>query len=179
MVFGGLSRYERPSLRVPRFSRRPTVMRPRRLSIPPWSERIRERRVTSNEPSSIGTWTRRPSLVTTTATRRRSSPFEIGTVRAVYERMGRSAMAAESKRPPGTRRSLRLPRSRSVLLPALSGFENKSRARDGHQRDEDPKLRSLEGCLHGYVHRIPAPIVRAIAPSSMMACVKRARFAFI
>ncbi len=88
-------------------------------------------------------------------------------------------MAAESKRPPGTRRSIRLPRSRPVLLPALSGFENKSRARDGHERDEDSKLRSLEGCLHGYDHRIPAPIVRAIALSSAMTHMKRARFAFI
>ena len=88
-------------------------------------------------------------------------------------------MAAESGRPPGTRRSSRLPRSRPVLLPALSGFENKSRARDGHQRDQDAEVCSLEGCLHGYDQRIPAPIVKAIAPSSMMACMKRARFAFI
>jgi hypothetical protein len=59
-------------------------MRPRRLSRPTRSERIRERRATSSEPSSTGTCTRRPSLVTTTATRRRSRSFQVGTVRAVY-----------------------------------------------------------------------------------------------
>jgi hypothetical protein len=84
LVFGGLSRYERPPLRVPPFSRRPTVKRPIRLSMPTRSERIRERRVTSSESSSIGICTRRPSLVTTTATRRRSKPFEVRTVPAVY-----------------------------------------------------------------------------------------------
>ena len=70
-------------------------MRPRKLSMPTWSERIRERRATSSEPSSIGIWTRRPSLVTTTATRRRSIPFELRTVRAVYGAIVRCATTPE------------------------------------------------------------------------------------
>ena len=52
--------------------------------MPTRSERIRERSDTSSEPSSIGMCTRRPSLVTTTATRRRSGRFKAPTVRAVY-----------------------------------------------------------------------------------------------
>jgi len=59
-------------------------MRPRRLSKPTRSERIRERRDTSSDPFSIGTCTRRPSLVTTTAMGRRSRSFQVGTVREVY-----------------------------------------------------------------------------------------------
>ena len=61
----------RSSLRVPPFSRREPVMRsPRRLSRPARSERRRSRRDTSwDSRSRRGTVTRRPSLVTTTATR--------------------------------------------------------------------------------------------------------------
>jgi len=52
--------------------------------MPTRSERIRERRDTSSESLSIGTCTRRPSLVTTMATLRRSGRFKAPTVRAVY-----------------------------------------------------------------------------------------------
>ena len=60
----------------------------------------------------------------------------------------------------------------------MACLEDESRAREGHQCKEDPEVCSLEVVLHGYDHRIPAPTVRAMALSSMMARVKRARFAF-
>ena len=66
-------------------------MRPRRRSMPTRSERIRERMTTSSESSSIGICTRRPSLVTTTATRRRSRPLEVRKVGAVYVAFPRRA----------------------------------------------------------------------------------------
>ena len=64
----------RSSLRVPPFSRREPVMRrPRRPSSPARSERSESRRDTWPVGRSlIGTVTRRPSVVTTTATRWRS-----------------------------------------------------------------------------------------------------------
>ncbi len=68
----------RPSLRVPPFSRREPVMRrPRRLSRPARSERIRSRGDTPwGSRSRRGTLTRRPSAVTTTAMRLRLRPWK-------------------------------------------------------------------------------------------------------
>ena len=76
--FGGRSPQWRPSLRVPPFSRREPVMRrPRRLSRPARSERRSARGVTSwGSRSRRGTVTRRPSAVTTTATRLRLRPWK-------------------------------------------------------------------------------------------------------
>jgi len=157
--------------------------------MPTRSERIRERKTTSSESSSIGICTRRPSLVTTTATRRRSKPFEVRKVGAVY--VAFVPGATRRRLPPGRTRRGQGSVTRMTaggptvihllllgLLPALTGLKNESRAREGHQRDEDSKVDGLEDGLHGYDHRIPAPTVRAIAPSSMTAQVKRARFAF-
>ena len=71
MVPGGAPRY----LRDPPFSRREPVISPRRPSSPRRSERRRARGDTKSKPESTGTCTRRPSVVTTTATRRRSWPL--------------------------------------------------------------------------------------------------------
>ena len=69
--------------------------------MPTRSERIRERSDTSSEPSSIGMCTRRPSLVTTTATRRRSGRFKAPTVRAVYVPIRLNATACTRSILPG------------------------------------------------------------------------------
>ena len=71
LVPGGAPRY----LRDPPFSRREPVISPRRPSSPRRSERRRARGDTKSKPESTGTYTRRPSVVTTTATRRRSWPL--------------------------------------------------------------------------------------------------------
>jgi hypothetical protein len=71
LVPGGAPRY----LRDPPFSRREPVISPRRPSSPRRRERRRARGDTRSKPESIGRYTRRPSVVTTTATRRRSWPL--------------------------------------------------------------------------------------------------------
>jgi hypothetical protein len=167
-------------------------MRARRLSTPTTSERIRERTTTSSESSSIGICTRRPSLVTTTATRRRSRPFEVRTVRAVYVDLFRRAttpnpsgievvmgagVSRESERPPGAggRPSARALRRYPQRCPAWSTSAELAMVIRAMRRRRYAALKVIFMAVY---QRIPAPIVRAIAPSSMMAEVKRARFAF-
>ena len=127
-------------------------MRPRRLSKPTRSERIRERRATSSEPSSTGTCTRRPSLVTTTATRRRSRSFQVGTVRAVYVPLVGCATAPKVT-PPGNRNDRRRPAvvrmlRTSVSAPAVASLDKLARVRSAI---EDPTGVGRKVVLHGLV----------------------------
>ena len=57
-------------------------------------------------------------------------------------------------------------------------LDDESRACERRQREEHAKRLCREDRLHSYAQRIPAPMVSAMAASSISAQVKRARFAF-
>jgi hypothetical protein len=180
------------------------MRRPTRPSRPTRMKRIRER--TALSCVSIGTWTRRPSEVTTTATVRRSDWLEVRTIRAVYgarvaerkspnvllhERSGKATCRARAARLPSPGRrpdvtngrrleptAVRMLVRRCESVPAVARLDDECGARERHQGDDDPEVRRLDDVLHGYDHRIPAPTVRAMALSAITAQVKRARIAF-
>ena len=157
------------------------MRRPRRPSRPRRSARRRSRGDTTwGWKSRIGTVTRRPSVVTTTAMARRSGfskkpkrpdsrcPPCGGSAQSSGRMLGnattRTATFRGGRRP--TARKWRDRRSPGGLL--IGGT--------GACRRSPPALLRLG--VHGQYHRMPAPTLRAIAASAATTQVKRARFAF-